>query len=89
MLRITIELVPHGIESRKSTLGVIKIANDATGTLSSGNYDVTLSKEPPIAKRTGIWKKGTVEGFPRQKLGPYDLLFRALRACSCIPIRNP
>lgn len=81
MVRVTIELLPHGYEEGKTTLGVIEIANDGTGGADEGNYDVRLSKEPPIARRKGVWKTGKVLGFPRKKLGPYDLLFRALRDC--------
>lgn len=87
MLRVTIELVPFGLESRKSTIGVVEIANDGSGDTTTGNYEVTLSKEPPIAKKRGVWKKGEVKGFPRLKLGPYDLLYRALKSCG-IDARN-
>jgi hypothetical protein len=81
MIRVTIELLPHGYESKKRTIGMVEIANDGSGTWEDGNYNVRLTKEPPVAKRQGTWKKGRVEGFPRLVLGPYDLLYRALRAC--------
>lgn len=79
MLRVTIDLLPSGDESRKRTLGVVNIANDLTGDLDTGNYDVWLSKSL-VGKAGQTWKKGRVEGFPRRRLGPYDLLYRALRA---------
>lgn len=81
MIRVTIELLPYGFEHNKRTLGIINIANDGSGDQDTGNYNVSLSKEPPIAKTRGIWKRGRVEGFPRLVLGPYDLLYRALKAC--------
>lgn len=77
MLRITIEFVPHGDESRAEVLATASIANDGTGTPTRGNYRVWLSKR----KSLDVWKRGTVEGFPRQRLGPWDLLCWALLAC--------
>lgn len=79
MLRVTIELLPQGDESRARTIGVVEIANDLTGTFDYGNYDVRLTKSL-VGKHKQIWKRGRVETFPRHKLGPYDLLYRALRA---------
>ena len=81
MIRVTIELLPWGNEERKRTIGVVEIANDGTGDHETGNYNATLSKEPPIAKTRGVWKRGRVEGFPRLKYGPYDLLYRVLKVC--------
>lgn len=86
MLRILIEMWPHGDESKRYTLGEGFIAN-VGGSHSTGNYDVRLMKSPVYAKTTGVWKKGTVEGFPRLRLGPWDLLLRALR--STVGDRNP
>jgi hypothetical protein len=43
MIRITIEMLPHGDESRKRHMGTMEIANDATGTGTAGNYRVRLS----------------------------------------------
>lgn len=45
MLRITIELLPHGDASRARKLGEMTIANDATGSQSVGNYNGTLHAE--------------------------------------------
>lgn len=77
MLRVTIELLPFGSEERKRHLGTIDIANDGRGTRERGNYMVRLSK---FGRPTTDWKKGAVLDFPRQTLGPYDLLLRALIA---------
>lgn len=76
MLRVTIELLPHGDESRKRHLGTMEIAN-VGGTPSRGNYRARLSKR---GKPKQLWKEGAVTGFPRKRLGPYDLLYRALMA---------
>lgn len=96
MLRCTIELVPQGDESRIRTIGCIEIAN-VGGTSEMGEYVVVLKKTPPFTGALkAAWKKGTlvpigkeddeiisgaVVGHHRQKRGPYDLLYRALRAC--------
>ena len=39
-LRITVELIPHGVESAKRKLCVLDIINDGTGTHERGNYRV-------------------------------------------------
>jgi hypothetical protein len=77
MIRVTIELVPHGIEARKRHLGTILIANDATGTLTRGNYRATLSQSGQPKR---IWKSVHLTDFPRKALGAYDLLYRVLNA---------
>jgi hypothetical protein len=77
MIRVTIELIPQGDESRKKNLGVVEIANDGQGTQTHGNYMVKLSK---FGKPTHTWIKGIVQNFPRKTKGPYDLLLQALIA---------
>lgn len=77
MLRVTIEMVPIGDESRKSHLGTIEIANDGRGTRERGNYKVRLAKR---GRPTQAWRHGAVSDFPRQTKGPYDLLLHALVA---------
>ena len=76
MIRVTVELVPHGIEGRKKHLGTAEIWNDATGNLATGNYGYRLSRR---GQPNSDWKSGEVKGFPRKRLGGWDLLFRALR----------
>ncbi len=75
MIRIIVELLPKGDESRKRHLGTAEIINDGTGTRTEGNYCVRLSKWglPNVT-----WRTGTVVGFPRLQLGPWDLLMCAL-----------
>ena len=43
MLRVTVELLPFGDESAKKTLTTFDIANNGTGDVEYGNYDVRLS----------------------------------------------
>lgn len=40
MLRVTVELLPHGDESQRKVLDVIDIVNDGTGSESVGNYRI-------------------------------------------------
>ncbi|MEO0853723.1 MAG: hypothetical protein AAFY15_09505 [Cyanobacteria bacterium J06648_11] len=96
MLRITIEIVPFGQESRARTIGLMEIANDTTGTKQQGNYRALLRKTAPwkgalkdVWRKAEIWPTGedeavltgVVEGHDRQRRGVYDLIYRALVAC--------
>lgn len=74
MLRVTIELVPWGLESQKRVLATAEIINDGSGTRTRGNYVFRL-----FDRAGRLWKSGRVEGFPRQRLLAFDLLFRALK----------
>lgn len=95
MIRCTIELLPGGDESRARKIGLVEIAN-VGGDLNVGNYAVVLKKAPPFnGALKAAWKRGTVElqkeddeviagrveGHHRTRRGPYDLLYRALKAC--------
>lgn len=77
MLRIIIELLPHGNEEKATAIGAIGISNDGTGSNTSGNYNVVLMRRD----FKGIWKQTKITNFPRKRLGPYDLLYRALKEC--------
>ena len=83
MLRITIELVPWGIEARKRLMGVAEIWNDATGTKSKGHYKFRILKR---GNRQSVWKAGELKDFPRLRLGVWDLMFRMLR--DVVGVRN-
>ena len=45
MLRVTIELVPHGDESRAKRIGEMIIANDSTGSYERGNYKAVIDAD--------------------------------------------
>jgi hypothetical protein len=68
MLRVTIELVPHGVESMKRTIATARIVNDGTGDHSIGNYTYTVKG----AER--ILAEGRVTGFPRLAKDAWALL---------------
>lgn len=75
MIRVTIEMLPHGDESKKRHMGTVDIANDGTGTRESGNYKVRLSRMDSPSR---AWKSGAIKGFNRITRGPHDLLLLAL-----------
>ena len=72
---IKFELWPFGLESQKQSLGHATITNIG-GTNTSGEYKATLFTK---GDKPRVWKAGKVFGFPRLKLGGWDLLYRALR----------
>ena len=86
MIVCKFEMWPRGDSAAARPIGEIRIANIG-GDQNSGDYRIELRKSPEYAKRPGIWKAGVVRGFPRLRLGPYDLLLRGLAAC--IQQRNP
>lgn len=82
MLRVTIELVPFGVETQAKVLGRIGIVNDGSGDLAIGNYEVSLSDEACYTRdgKPGTWRKVKLKGFRRRAFGPYHILLAALLA---------
>ena len=76
MLVVTVELWPFGDASRKTVLGIAKIANDGTGSPSLGNYTAEIHKGDHLSR---VWKRGRVEQFRRQVLTAWDLLYLVLQ----------
>jgi len=79
VIRVTVEIVPLGIEAHKRVLGTMTIINDGTGDTYNGNYDVrkrsgagTLRNETKVI--------GRVEGFKRRSHTVWQLLALALEA---------
>lgn len=70
MIRVTVELLPKGDASRARKLGVLEIANDATGTATVGHYTGTLHAEYTSA----IGRKGRVTNFSRQRQSVWSLV---------------
>lgn len=74
MIVVRIEVLPHGHADRAEAVAELEVVNDATGTLTHGNYDVTLAlAERPLAV------KARVTGFSRA-LGAVALVRDALQA---------
>lgn len=46
-LRITVELIPSGDESRKRKIAEVNVTNDQTGTDEVGNYIISASGDIP------------------------------------------
>ena len=76
MLRVILELVPHGNESLKTTVGTLEIANNRTGTPEVGNYDFSLTgfeadKRAGVIKDAAVhnmlWCSGKLNGFKRSR----------------------
>lgn len=76
MIKVTVELVSAVSSSRDRHLGTAYIVNDGTGSATVGDYDVTLSQ---FGKPDVIWRSGKVKNFKRRTLGPWDLLYLALK----------
>ena len=73
VLRVTIELVPLGVESRKRVIGQAIIYNDASGDYYNGNYQFDLKQK---SKKT--WRSGRITGFKRRSKNCWHLLKQIL-----------
>jgi hypothetical protein len=74
MLRVTIEVVPKGDETRKRPIRVMNISN-MSGLADLSDYEVHVVGERHVNK-----KHGFVRGHERKKLGCWGLVARAIRA---------
>ena len=75
MIRITVELIPHGIGKPKH-LGTMVIGNILSGTRTQGDYFYKMFNKAGHRFRN---RKGTIKSFPRERLLVWDLLYRILR----------
>lgn len=80
---------------RRETIGLIEIAN-VGGTAATGHYRFVAMKKLGKRIRGAVWRQalagpldsdaideafaGDLVGFPRERLGPYDIMYRALKA---------
>jgi len=76
MLRVTVELIPYGLEQFKQHIGTAEIWNDGTGSKTTGNYKFRLSENG----NENTWKLGSVSGFKRVQDSVWDLLCLCLRS---------
>jgi len=74
MIRITVELVPFGVEEQARTLCTAKIANDGTGSKTRGNYRYRFEQ----VGRNAAWRKGRVTGFRRKREHVWRLVLKCL-----------
>jgi hypothetical protein len=70
MIRVTVDLVPHGVESRKRTIGTLTIRNTGTGTEEVGNYKAVLNAE----YMKGDGRSGQVFSFHRKNRSVWSLV---------------
>lgn len=73
MIKITIEIIPFGVDSMKRVLGVMDIVNDATGSDTIGNYEIML-------RTGGETVFAYLEGIPRRKDDALTLVTAAFNA---------
>lgn len=73
MIRVSIELVPHGVEERKRRIGTVEIWNDGTGTNARGNYGARTIKLDGHTGRTA-----TIKNWARLSRPVHELVKRAL-----------
>ena len=73
MLRITIELVPYGIEDEAQTIATMLIANEGTGDYKVGNYAYVYN----YADRPDDPEFGYVKRYPRIN-GAWELVKKCL-----------
>jgi hypothetical protein len=74
MLRVTMEIVPFGVETGARTLYSIYICNKS-GTAENGNYAYIVRRHIPMENgETFESVEGTLKGFPRTKFGALSLL---------------
>ena len=76
MLRITIELVPFGVEENKKVIAVSEIWNDGTGTREIGNYQYNIWNDK---QKESLVAYGGVKKFKRLFKGPWSLLKKVLK----------
>lgn len=86
-LRLTLELIPKGDESKKLIVGTLDIENDGTGDGGNfkgiGNYDFTLRgpvSEDGQTYNNEFWERGKFTGFERRK-GYWSICRDILNKC--------
>lgn len=76
MLRVTVELVPFGVESKKHEIAKMEIINDGTGTNTKGNYDVRVF----VRNSKHVMRKGKVSEHSRLAESVWTLVDKAIRS---------
>jgi hypothetical protein len=79
MLRITIELVPFGHESRAHRIGVGQIANIGYPISDLADYSFKF-EESPWLDRAVVSYAGEIRHWPRKEHGAWEIVHAALDA---------
>ena len=65
-LRITVDLIPHGVEENARTIGTLYIGNNGSGTAKHGNYEFTL-RGSVHGGGVDVWHINQHKGFLRER----------------------
>jgi hypothetical protein len=90
VIRVIVELHPHGDASRRRVIGEMKVWNDGSGEQTIGNYKFAFWRRSKDTKnRKGKVHQGEVKGFPRLRKNVFELIQLCLSApekkimCEC------
>lgn len=75
MIKISVNLQKWGFESLTSSLGIMKITNDGTGTKSKGNYKFSIYDK----SNSRIIHSGVIKNFLRLKNNVWQLIYLCLK----------
>lgn len=79
MIRVTLELLPGGVEEDVEHLGTIIISNDIMKSLQTHGMRGTYSYEVFKKRKGKVFAKGRVRDFPRLSYHPWNLVLRVLK----------
>lgn len=74
MIRVTVEIIPFGMEAEKRVIGMAEIVNDGTGGREVGNYQAVVKNA--MGENMHLV---CVEGFPRLESDVWGLIYRVLK----------
>lgn len=87
MIRVKVEIVPHGVESRAEVLDEVVIANDGTGRATGqneggwGNYEVFDGDYPRVVDYPHMYAAGFIKHVERS---PEHRIFLAEQALGIV-----
>lgn len=78
MIRITVEIIPHGIEEKKFTHSIANIWNTGATTKEThglyGDYQAEFMQSHLFNPKK-VWKKSKALNIHRQRRGVWDIIF--------------
>lgn len=74
MIKITIELWPHGDKTKSKIIGTAWIHNTGTGDIKRGNYEAVI-----YTTRNRPWRTVDIVGFARKSRNVWYLLKEILK----------
>lgn len=90
MIVLRVDVWPMGDHRRARDMGTVLVWNIGTDGPNVGRYRYKILKfnqrrryeellmRPQDIPKSACWREGTIEGFPRKRQGPLDLLYRIL-----------